>query len=198
MTFDRPMATERAWSWMILAPFGLYPGVRGGAEPRFDETGRTCTLPVSLVGGAVYAVGINSPRHTGFKDADGTPALNFGWAFATGGYGPEEMPPSVVSTSPEHGTTDVDPDLGTISVTFDRPMRRHTWSWVRQPQRGEYPGAPEKSPSFDEDGLTCTLPVLLGPDTVYAVSVNSYRHTGFKSRSGVPGLPFAWAFRTRE
>ena len=146
----------------------------------------------------MYAVGVNSPRHTGFKDAEGLPALSLGWAFATGGHRPEEMPPRVVRTNPEHGATDVDPGLGTISVTFDRPMRRHIWSWVHQPERGEYPGAPERSPGFDGDDLTCTLPVLLAPGTVYAVSVNSYRHTGFKSRSGAPSLPFAWAFKTRD
>jgi len=198
VTFDRPMRTERAWSWLILGPHGLYPGTREGAEPQFDETGRTCTLPVSLQPETVYAVGINSYRHTGFKDLDGIPALNFGWAFATGGYRPEELPPRVVRVTPPHGATDVDPELTEISVTFDRPMRKQTWSWVLQPQRGEYPGAGAGEPRFSEDGLTCTLPVRLRPGTVYAVSINSYQHTGFKSRAGAPCLPFAWAFKTQE
>ena len=197
VTFDRPMQTAQAWSWMNLAPYGLYPGTRDGAEPQFDATGRTCTLTVSLQPNTVYAVGINSPRHTGFKDTDGIPALNFGWAFATGGYQPEELPPKVVSTTPAQGANDVDPALAEISVTFDRTMRMNTWSWVLQPERGEYPGGGGGEPRFSDDGLTCTLPVRLRPGTVYAVSINSYQHTGFKSRAGAPCLPLAWAFKTR-
>ena len=194
VTFDRPMQTERAWSWMILRPHGVYPGVRG-AEPVFDEEGRTCTLPVSLGPGVVYAVGINSPRHTGFKAGDGTVALNFGWAFATGGHELADMPPRVVATVPEAGAVDVDPGLREISVTFDRPMQDGTWSWVRQPGCGEFPGSGE--PRFEEQGLTCTLPVSLDAGKLYAVSINSYRHTGFMSRNERAALPFAWAFRTR-
>ena len=146
----------------------------------------------------MYAVGINGPRHTGFRDPRGTAALNFGWAFATGGYQPDELPPHVVSTSPEAGAADVDPALKTISVTFDRPMRRRTWSWVLQPGRGEYPGRKGAEPRFDDKGLTCTLAVSLQGGTVYAVSVNSHSHTGFKSRAGAPALPFAWAFKARK
>lgn len=198
VTFDRPMTTEKAWSWMLLRAHGLYPGVRGGPEPQFDETGKTCTLTVSLQERAVYAVGINSFRHLGFRDRNGIPALNFGWAFATGDCKPEDLPPRVVKTSPEQGADGVEPNLKEISVTFDRPMRNNTWSWVLQPQRGEFPGAADGKPSFVEDGLTCRLPVSLKPDTVYAVSINSYEHTGFKSQSGTPALPFGLAFKTRK
>ena len=194
VTFDRHMQTERAWSWIILGPFGLYPG--SGEDPWFSDDGLTCTLPVRLTPQAVYAVGINSARHTGFKDTSGIPALSYGWAFATGGYSPEELPPRVVRTDPPHSTADVDPPLTEISVTFDRPMRKHTWSWVREPQRGEYPGSGEGEPRFSDDGLTCALPVRLSPGTVYAVSINGYQYTGFKSRSGTPCIPFAWAFKT--
>lgn len=198
VTFDRPMATERAWSWMILGAHGLYPGNRDAPPPEWDETRKTCTLPVTLVPGAVYAVGVNSPRHTGFRDASGVPALYRAWTFATGGFAAQELPPSVVNCAPAHGATDVDPALRTVSVTFDRPLRKHSWSWMRLAGCGEYPGAEGAEPQFDEAGLTCTLPVSLQPGKVYAVGVNSYRSTGFKGRNGAPVLPFSWSFRTRD
>ncbi|MBT3382048.1 MAG: Ig-like domain-containing protein [Lentisphaerae bacterium] len=196
VTFDRDMRTERAWSWMSLAMYGLYPSDRQAGDPRFDETGRTCTLSVSLRPEAVYAIGVNSSRHRGFADEAGIPAVTHGWAFATGGYQAEELPPHVVRTDPPHGANDVDPACARISVTFDRPMRRYTWSWVKQSGRGAYPGREGAVPEFSEDGLTCSIPVNLSPGTIYALAANGYRYTGFKSRGGAPSLPFGWAFKT--
>lgn len=194
VTFDRPMVTD-GFSWLLLRPYGQYPGVRGGPAPQFDETGKKCTLSVALKPGAVYAVGINSPRHTGFKDTGGLPALQFGWAFSTGAAEEAGLPPRVVKVSPPHGAVDVKPGNRAISVTFDRPMVRGSWSWILQPGRGEYPKGGSQ-PEFDDAGLTCTMEVPLRADTVYAIGVNSYRHTGFKSEGGAAALPFAWAFRT--
>jgi len=83
VTFDRPMATEKAWSWMILQECGLYPGYRGSAEPRWEGDGRTCVLAVRLSPDTVYAVGVNSPRNTGFRDTKGKVAVPHAWVFKT-------------------------------------------------------------------------------------------------------------------
>ena len=195
ITFDRPMTTEQSWSWMRLQHHGVYPGLRQAA-PRFDETGRTCILGAALEPGLIYAIGANSPTHKGFRDAGGLPALNFGWAFATGGFEAEDLPPRVVSTVPAAGATDVEATVTEMSVTFDRPMRPDTWSWVLQPDRGEFPGVRGATPWFNEDRTTCTLPVALAPGTVYALSINSHDLTGFKSLTSVPALPHGWAFKT--
>jgi hypothetical protein len=197
VTFDWEMQTENASSWVALPAHGLYPIVPGGEEPRFDETGRTCILPVRLQPGAVYAIGINSVQETGFRDADGVAAMVFSWAFATGDYDPAELPPMVIETDPPHGDERVDPGRAVITVTFDRPMRRNGWSWVQLPGRGAHPAA-GADPWFDEEGVTCTLPVNLRPGTVYAIGVNSAADLGFKGRNGAPALPFGWAFKTRE
>lgn len=198
VSFGRPMVTESASAWMLLRPHGLFPPIPIGAKPRFDNTGRTCILPVSLVKGTVYAVGINSAAQAGFTDREGTPALPFAWAFATGGYRAEELPPRVVRTSPQQGALNVDPDLKTLSITFDRPMRRETWSLGPVPGRGEYPLSFSRNPRFDQRGLTCIVPLSLKPDTVYALSINPGNGTGFKSRAGAPALPFPLAFKTRK
>jgi hypothetical protein len=83
VTFDRPMKTEKSWSWIIHQRLGAYPGVRGGPEPRWSDDGRTCYLSVSLKPGTLYAVGANSFRHTGFRDGNGEIAIPFVWVFKT-------------------------------------------------------------------------------------------------------------------
>ena len=84
VTFDRPMNTEKMWSWMILADQGVYPGYRGGPEPRWENDGKTCVLAVRLSPDTVYAVGVNSPRNNGFRDLDGKVAVPYAWVFKTG------------------------------------------------------------------------------------------------------------------
>ena len=83
VTFDRPMNTERSWSWIMLRTVGDYPGYRGSREPRWEKNGRTCVLSVRLRPDTVYAVGVNSFRHTGFRDAKGTIAVPHAWVFRT-------------------------------------------------------------------------------------------------------------------
>jgi len=85
VTFDRPMATEKAWSWMNLTDIGVYPGLRGSVVPpvRWEDDGRTCVLPVKLSPDTLYAVGCNSPRNTGFRGRDGKVAVPHVWVFRT-------------------------------------------------------------------------------------------------------------------
>ena len=42
----------------------------------------------------------------------------------------DTKPPSVVETFPVTGSTDVDPAITEISVTFDEPMTDRSWSWA--------------------------------------------------------------------
>jgi len=85
VTFDRPMETERSWSWIIHRPLGAYPGLgRGGPEPRWEDEGRTCILAVRLAPDTVCAIGVNSIRHTGFRDTEAKVAMPHVWAFKTG------------------------------------------------------------------------------------------------------------------
>jgi len=83
VTFDRPMATEKAWSWMIAVENGVYPGYRNAGEPRWEDGGRTCVLQVKLSPDTAYAVGCNSPRNWGFRSRDGKAAVPYYWVFRT-------------------------------------------------------------------------------------------------------------------
>jgi hypothetical protein len=83
VTFDRPMRTDRSWSWIIHQQLGAYPGAKDGPDPRWEDDGRTCILAVDLKPGTLYAVGANSFRHTGFRDKQSRPAVPYVWVFRT-------------------------------------------------------------------------------------------------------------------
>lgn len=82
-TFDRPMQTKKSWSWILHRSLGAYPGYRGSAEPKWENNGKTCVLAVKLTPGTLYAVGVNSFRHTGFRDKNGKTAVPHVWVFKT-------------------------------------------------------------------------------------------------------------------
>ncbi len=111
-----------------------------------------------------------------------------------------ELPPCVVATHPANRAKDVSYTLREIKVTFDRPMTtgRH-YSWIIHTQLGVYPGY-RGGPAlrWEDDGRTCVLPVRLSPDTLYAVGVNSFRHTGFRDRKDKIAVPLVWVFKTKK
>jgi len=104
------------------------------------------------------------------------------------------MPPVVTRTVPEAGSTDVDPKLTEIEVTFSKKMRNGAWSWVVVSEdswptkRGE--------PRYLRDRRTCVLPVRLEPGKTYAVAINSERFKNFEDLGGRPALPYVLVFRT--
>jgi len=115
------------------------------------------------------------------------------------GYDPE-LPPYVVKTFPPDRAKDVDYRIREIKVAFDRPMTTgRSWSWIIHTNLGLYPGyrgSPE--PRWADNGRTCVLAVRLSPDTLYAVGVNSIRHTGFRDRKDKVAVPHVWVFKTRK
>jgi hypothetical protein len=110
------------------------------------------------------------------------------------------LPPCVVETVPANRATDVDYTLREIKVTYDRPMTvGQNYSWIIHQELGVYPGVRGgQPPRWENDGKTCVLPVRLSPDTLYAIGVNSHRHTGFHDRNGKIAVPYIWVFRTRK
>ncbi len=111
-----------------------------------------------------------------------------------------DFPPRVVRTEPADRERAVDFTLQEIKVTFDRPMTTGaSWSWIIHPDLGVFPGyRGSPDPRWENDGRTCVLAVKLSPDTVYAVGVNSIRHTGFRSADGKVAVPHVWVFKTRK
>src|ERR1700680_2702142 len=71
----------------------------------------------------------------------------------------KSVPPVVVKTVPEAGTSEVDPKLTEIKVTFSKDMQDGTWSWSTL-SKESFPTLDGK-PKYLRDKRTCELPVTL-------------------------------------
>ena len=91
------------------------------------------------------------------------------------------MPPVVVSTVPAAGSTDVDPSLKEIKVTFSKEMMNGSWSWSTAWENS----SPEITgkPKYSEDGRTCVAQVKLEPGRTYGFWLNSQNFGNFKDLS---------------
>ncbi len=117
-------------------------------------------------------------------------AIPLGWSTD-----PDVTPPSVIETYPPNGSTDVDPSITEISVTFDEEMRDGNFSWAYTLKSL----FPETSglPYYNENLIKNFLPVKLQPDTQYEIWINSQKFKNFKDKAGNSAAPYRWVFKTR-
>ena len=103
---------------------------------------------------------------------------------------PSENAPKIVSVTPADGAKDVDPNLGEITVCFDRPMNMG-WSLTGD-------GWPKRigEPEFDASMKKLMIKVELKPETDYRLGFNSSGYKNFKSAEGIPLRPCSRTFRT--
>jgi Bacterial Ig-like domain len=108
----------------------------------------------------------------------------------------DTMPPVVIKTVPEAGSTTVAPGVVEIKVTYSKPMRDQAWSWS-----SVWPGSePEvvDKPKYEADGKTCVLKVKLEPNKTYGYWLNSETFKNFKDTSGRPAVPYLLTFKTGD
>lgn len=108
----------------------------------------------------------------------------------------ENLPPVVLGTIPRAGDTNVDPNLGEISVMFDKEMKDKSWSWAQVDPK-HFPTLVDQ-PKFLEDNRTCVVSVKLKPSTTYAIWLNSAQFKNFKGKNGSPAVPYLLAFKTAD
>ncbi len=105
--------------------------------------------------------------------------------------------PQIVRTSPRIYDDRVDPKLSAISVTFDRPMMDHSWSfWPAGRDDEMFPEIVAQA-SYDRARRTCSLPVKLPPGSVYWVWLNSPIHKYFMTERYARATPRVLLFATR-
>lgn len=102
--------------------------------------------------------------------------------------------PKIVSMTIAGGARDVDPALKEIVITFDRPMRRTSYSVAGT---GSAPVPKLGAVSFDATGRIFTIPVTLEPNAGYAFSLNWLGGGSFRSAAGVLLKPVEVKFHTR-
>jgi hypothetical protein len=108
----------------------------------------------------------------------------------------KSVPPVVVKTVPEAGTSEVDPKLTEIKVTFSKDMQDGSWSWATL-SKESFPNVDGK-PRYLADKRTCVLRVKLEPEKTYAVWVNTQKFGNFKDTEGRSAVPYLLVFRTKK
>jgi hypothetical protein len=108
---------------------------------------------------------------------------------------PELIPPVVVKTIPEAGSSNIDFGVVEVRVTFSKPMQNGDWTFycINQENKDLYVA----SPRFDSDGRTFIRKVKLQPDTTYAFAVNSKTFNKFKDTHGNRAIPYTITFKTK-
>jgi RNA polymerase sigma-70 factor (ECF subfamily) len=104
--------------------------------------------------------------------------------------------PVIVSTSPKAGSTDVDPSITEIKVTFSKDMIDGNWSWA-QVSDETFPKTTGK-PHYEADNRTCVLPVKLEPGKCYVLSLNNPPFTAFTDEDGHKAMGYTLVFETKK
>ena len=107
----------------------------------------------------------------------------------------ESVPPVVVKTIPQAGSTDVDPNLMEIKVSFSKEMTDGSWSWSRA-SKDSFPNT-TGMPKYQKDKRTCVLPVKFEPGKTYGIWLNSTKFRNFKDNEKRPAVPYLLVFRTK-
>jgi hypothetical protein len=103
--------------------------------------------------------------------------------------------PTVVETSPKNFANDISPETARITITFDKEMFTHGYSWCRNMH--PYPEV-AGSPRFGNGNLSCTLPVKLQPGQYYRIGINTPPYQGFRSAEGAIAHEYILVFATAD
>lgn len=102
--------------------------------------------------------------------------------------------PHVVAVSPAKGAI-IAPGPFSLTVTYDRPMRDNSWSFV-QVSQGSYPDC-QGSPVRSADGRSFTLSCIAKPGMRYEVWFNRGKFRNFRSIDGASAMPFGLKFAVK-
>ncbi|MCA9014284.1 MAG: Ig-like domain-containing protein, partial [Planctomycetaceae bacterium] len=109
----------------------------------------------------------------------------------------DSLPPSVVKTVPQAGSTDVDPDLKEIAVTFSKDMLTDRMWAVVQISNETFPKT-RKGIHYLDDKRTCVIPVDLEPGKMYVIWFNRGRFNSFRDTENNPAVPYLLVFKTKS
>jgi hypothetical protein len=116
-------------------------------------------------------------------------------AYVGGGGEAAPVPPHVVSTSPAAGAV-VPAGPLVLTVTFDRPMRSGSYSFV-QVSGDRYPECGRAEPVQSQDGRSFSLRCRVEAGRAYEVWFNRGEYRNFTDRNGVSATPHQLRFRAK-
>jgi hypothetical protein len=108
----------------------------------------------------------------------------------------EEMGPHVVAMSPfANGTQDVDPNITSLTFTFDKPLDATAGYSFNAGSGGSEHFPMDKATGYGENGGTFTIQVKLKPDWDYELVLTA---RAFRSTDGYALQPYVVKFKTRK
>ena len=103
--------------------------------------------------------------------------------------------PQVVSSSPANGS-EIEPGPFVLSVTFDREMRRHSYSFATGPENA--PPQCDGSVRVSDDGRTFSMDCVASPGEQHVIWANHGQFMAFRSaETGMPAMPYRIVFSSR-
>ncbi|MEE2686073.1 MAG: Ig-like domain-containing protein [Planctomycetota bacterium] len=107
----------------------------------------------------------------------------------------DNVPPVVVKTTPEAGSSEVDVTTTEIRVHFSKKMMTSRWSVVKVNEKS-FPKINGK-PRFEAGGRIFVLPVQLQAGQTYALWINAKDFVNFKDAGGRSAVPYLLVFKVR-
>jgi hypothetical protein len=161
----------------------------------YNGTTATFTPAAPLAFNTTYTATID----TGAKDLAGNAMVAaYTWSFST--QSPDLIPPTVVSTDPPSGATDVEPTAD-VTVTFSERMAPATITdssnFTVQCVAGAIPGVLTSSPAGAPISATFT-PTADYPLNGACTATVSGNVTDAAGNELDGGMPYSWQFRTRD
>jgi RNA polymerase sigma-70 factor (ECF subfamily) len=108
----------------------------------------------------------------------------------------ESVPPVVVKTVPEAGSTNTAPGEMEIKVTFSKEMMDGAWSWANAWGNSTPEG--NTRPRYSSDHKTCILKAKLEPGRTYGFWLNSEKFHNFKDKQGRAAVPYLLVFKVKD
>ena len=170
-------------------------------QTKFSPDHMSCSIDVHLDPGRVYICALNGRGipGVGFQNAKGLSLPPTFLVFQTAGtVAPQDAPPHVLRTIPQHGATSVDSTrVRSLTITFDKPMnvKRHGLHMFENNNPVDISKAQF---AYSADGLILTLAYALKLATQYRFELNDIHDIEFASANRVPLWPVQISFSTAQ
>ncbi len=195
LTFDQPLRA-RMTDWIgldVLSP-------PSDLQTKFSSDNTSCSIDVHLEPGHVYVCALNGRGlpGVGFQSQKGLVLPATFLVFQTAGnVAPQDAPPRVVRTVPQHGAVVDSTRVRSLAVTFDKPMNAKTHG-LHLFENNVPVDISKAQSAYSADGMTFTLAYPFKPGTQYRFELNDIHNIGFAATTRVPLWPVQLSFTTAQ
>ena len=195
LTFDQRLrSTLTDWIGLdVLTP-------PSDLQTKYSPDHMSCSIDVHLEPGHVYTCALNGRGlpGVGFQNEKGFVLPPTFLVFQTAGnVAPQDAPPRVLRTIPQHGAM-IDPrKVQSLSITFDKPMnpKKHGLHVFENSTPVDISKA---QVGYSADGATFTLAYAFKPGAQYRFELNDIHDIGFSAATRVPLWPVQLSFTTAQ